>query len=68
VAAIFPVSHPSLPADGSQIPGGDFEAFADTYDTYINDTALQIDGYGPDSFTPALSLLDGLITSLEVAP
>ena len=65
VSAIFPVSHPSLPADGTEIPGGDFEAFANNYETYINDIALELDGYNPASFTPDLSLLDGLITSLE---
>ena len=53
-------------ADSSQIPGGDFEAFANTYDTYIADIALQLDGHDPTSFTPSLLLLDGLITSLEV--
>jgi len=68
VAAIFPVAHPSLPADGSQIPGGDAEAFAETYDTYAGDMALQLAGYGSAEFTPDLALLDGLIASLEVAP
>jgi putative hemolysin len=31
VAAILPISHPSLPADGSEIPGGDFNAFAENF-------------------------------------
>jgi putative hemolysin len=66
VAAIFPVSHPSLPADGSEIPGGDFDAFANNYDTYISDVALELDAYDATSFTPSLSLLDGLFSSLEV--
>jgi putative hemolysin len=68
VAAILPVAHPSLPADASQIPGGDPEAFADAYDTYANDMAVQLAGYGSSEFTPDLALLDGLIASLEAAP
>jgi putative hemolysin len=68
VAAILPVAHPSLPADASQIPDDDPEAFANTYDTYANDIALQLAAYDPSEFTPALALLDALIASLEVTP
>ena len=68
VAAILPVAHPSLPADASQIPGDDPEAFADIYDTYVNDIALQLAAYDAAEFTPDLALLDAMIASLEVAP
>jgi putative hemolysin len=68
VAAILPVAHPSLPADASQIPGGDADAFANNYETYANDMALQLAGYGATEFTPDLVLLDAMIASLEVTP
>lgn len=68
VAAIFPVSHPSLPADASQIPGGNGDAFANTYETYANDMALQLADCGAAEFTPNLALLDALIASLQVTP
>ena len=68
VAAILPVAHPSLPADSSQIPGGDPDAFAEIYDTYANDIALQLDGYAASEFTPNLAWLDAMIASLNVAP
>ncbi|MBN1180514.1 MAG: DUF333 domain-containing protein [Anaerolineae bacterium] len=68
VTAILPVSHPALPADSSQIPGGDADAFANTYETYANDMALQLAGYGAAEFTPDLALLDAMIASLEVTP
>ncbi len=68
VAAIFPVSHPSLPPDASTIPGGNADAFANTYETYANDMALQLAGYGAAEFTPSLALLDALIASLQVTP
>lgn len=68
IAAILPVSHPALQADASQIPGGNADAFASTYETYANDMALQLAGYGAAEFTPNLALLDALIASLQVAP
>jgi hypothetical protein len=65
VAALLPVGHPSLPADGSDYPGG-FEAFMETYETYILETRQMLDAQGYASFQPDLSLLDGMIGSLEV--
>jgi putative hemolysin len=68
VAAILPVSHPALQADASQIPGGNADAFASTYETYANDMALQLAGYGAAEFTPNLALLDAMMASLQVSP
>lgn len=68
VAAILPIAHPSLPADSSEIPGGDPKALADTYDTYAADVTLQLAGYAASEFTPDLALLDAMIASLEVTP
>jgi hypothetical protein len=68
VAAILPISHPSLPADGSEIPGGDFEAFADNFATYVQEIEERLDAEADDSFAPNIALLDEMIQSLEVAP
>jgi hypothetical protein len=67
VAAILPISHPSLPADGSEIPGGDFEAFSETFDSYAAEVAAQLDAQAEDSFAPSIALLDEMVQSLEVA-
>ena len=66
VAAILPISHPSLPDDSSEIPGGDFEAFAENFQTYSEEIAGQLDAQPPASFVPDLSLLDAMIQSLLV--
>jgi hypothetical protein len=66
VAAILPVSNPILPADGSGIPGGDFDAFASGFENYIIDTEGQLDAQPPSGFTPDLSLLDAMIQSLKI--
>lgn len=68
VAAVLPVSNPILPADGLAVPGGDYEAFANTFETYIGDIEQQLDAQDPSSFTPDLLLLDAMIESLEVGP
>jgi hypothetical protein len=62
VSAVLPVSHPSLPAD----VGGVDEAFIESFDAYILEIAAQLDAQPPDSFTPDLTLLDGMIESLMV--
>jgi hypothetical protein len=67
VAAILPISHPSLPADGSEIPGDDFNAFAENFDTYAAEIAAQLDAEAADSFAPSIVLLDEMMQSLEVA-
>jgi len=68
VAAVLPVSHPALPADGTEIPGGDWAAFAENFESYASDVEQQLDAQDASSFTPDLSLLDAMIQSLEVVP
>jgi len=68
VAAILPVSHPTLPADQMAYEGGDLAALAENFDTYIADIEQQLNAQDASSFTPDLDLLDAMIGSLEVAP
>jgi putative hemolysin len=66
VAAILPISHPSLPADGSEIPGGDFEAFSDNFETYAAEVSARLDAEPAGSFAPSIALLDEMMQSLTV--
>jgi hypothetical protein len=66
VAAILPVSNSILPADASAIPGGDPDAFANNYDSYVTDIQQQLDEQSPSDFTPDLALLDAMIQSLKI--
>jgi putative hemolysin len=66
VAAILPISHPTLPADGSVIPGGDFDVFADNFETYSAEVAAQLNGEDAGSFAPSITMLDAVVQSLEV--
>jgi hypothetical protein len=65
VAAILPVSHPTLPAAATEDPGDDFRA---NFDSYVGEIERQLDAQGASSFTPDLSLLDAMIQSLGLPP
>ena len=66
VSATLPVSHPSLPADGSSPPNGDWDAFSANFLNYIQDTEAQLSAQPDDTFTPSLALLDQMMNSLEI--
>ncbi|MGA9531661.1 MAG: hypothetical protein WBR18_02995 [Anaerolineales bacterium] len=65
VLAILPVSHPDLPATGDEFPGG-YQDFIDNYDTYLQQSLALLQAADGAEFTPMLSTLDALITSLQV--
>ncbi|MDD5466330.1 MAG: hypothetical protein PHS96_00850 [Anaerolineales bacterium] len=66
VAAILPVSHPTLPATGDTVPGGDYESFLAGYEAYIVAMQAQLSAQPEESFTPSLTLLDAMFASLRV--
>jgi hypothetical protein len=66
VSAILPISHPSLPPNGDEIPGGDYDDFIAHYEQYITDTTNALNGQPPESFTPSIIKLDQMLKSLNV--
>ena len=66
VSAIFPVSHPSLPADASTVPGGDLSAFESNFENYRVETMQQLSQAEPGSFTPDLTRLDRLVETILI--
>ncbi len=68
IAAILPVSHPLLPADGMTPPGGDWNAFYGQFETYIQDTSTALDIQPTVAFSPDLMLLDAMIASITLQP
>lgn len=65
VAAILPVSHPSLPAAVVEEPGEDFR---NNFESYRQGVEQQLNAQDASSFLPNLTLLDEMIQSLEVTP
>jgi hypothetical protein len=65
IAAILPLSHPGLPADESP-PQEGYEAFAQNFQSYLQDTVGMLNAADGASFQPSLADLDALIASLSV--
>lgn len=64
VAAILPVTHPTL-SDDSTIDPDEFDAFAENYLVYADEMETIMNGHLADSFTPDLTLLDAMMASLR---
>ena len=63
ISAILPVSHLSLPDPNSVLMD---DAFYENFMNYVADIEGQLSTEPENSFTPALSLVDAMIQSLEV--
>ncbi len=62
VAAILPITHPSLPASAASVPT------ADDFAQYLSDTTEALNVQPDASFQPSLGELDALMQSLSVTP
>jgi hypothetical protein len=65
VAAFFPLTTAVLP---NTIEVDNWDAFHANYDTYLSETTRVLEQLLPTEFTPDLTLLDAVITSLQVEP
>ena len=69
VSAILPINHPNLPANGDNPPGGQTaDQFNNNYDSYIIDMTTQLNSQAAESYTPSLTLLDALVSSITIQP
>lgn len=69
VSAILPINHVILPETADPPPGGmTFDQFAANYDVYLTGMVSQLEAQLPDSFTPTLTALDALVSSISVQP
>jgi len=66
ISAILPVTNAILPADYTDVPGGDIQKFSDNYQNYLTDIQGKLDAQADDSFVPSLTLLDNMIQSIAV--
>ena len=65
VAAVLPVNHPGLPADGS-VTGDEPPEFTSDFQTYLENVAGTLNPQSADTFTPDLTQLDAMMSSLEI--
>jgi hypothetical protein len=69
VSAILPVSDPVLPADGNNPPNGQSqEEFGNNFPAYLDDLTTQLNAQPAEIFSPTLSMLDALVTSIRIQP
>jgi len=65
VAAVLPINHPSLPADGT-VTGNEPPEFTSDYATYLINVVTNLNPQTANTFTPDLTQLDTLMSSLEI--
>ena len=65
VAAVLPVNHPSLPADGT-VTGNEAVEFTSDYPTYLANVVNSLNPEAANTFTPDLTQLDAMMSSLEI--
>jgi hypothetical protein len=65
VAAILPVNHPSLPAD-QKVTGKEPPEFTSDFPKYVANVAQALNVQAPETFTPDLTKLDAMMSSLEI--
>ena len=69
ISAILPISNPVLPADGNNPPNGQTpEQFGNNFATYIADLTTQLNSQPAESYSPTITMLDGLVTSIMIQP
>ena len=69
ISAILPISNPVLPADGNNPPNGQTpEQFSNNFDTYIADLTTQLNSQPAESYSPTITMLDALVTSISIQP
>jgi hypothetical protein len=66
IAAIMPISNPSLQQTGDDIPGGDYPTFSLNFLTYIAEIKELLEAQPDDSFTPDLAIIDAIFQSFRI--
>ncbi len=65
VAAILPVNHPNLPLD-VKLTGGEPVEFYNDFPTYVKNVANSLNTKAASSFSPELTQLEVMMTSIEI--
>ena len=65
VAAVLPVNHPSLPADGT-VTGNEPPEFTNDFPAYLANVVSALNPQAANSFIPDLTQLDAMMSSLEI--
>jgi hypothetical protein len=69
ISAILPINNAILPDNANNPPDGQsWDQFTNNYAKYITDLTVQLNSLDPGSFTPSLTMLDALVSSISIEP
>jgi hypothetical protein len=69
ISAILPISNPILPVNGDSPPNGQsWDDFGNNFATYIADLITQLNSQPPENYSPTITMLDALVTSIRIQP
>ena len=69
VSAILPISNPILPVDGTNPPNGQsWDDFGNNFAKYVADITTQLNAQPPKNYSPTITMLDALVTSIRIQP
>jgi len=69
VSAILPISNPILPVDGTNPPNGQsWDDFGNNFAKYVADITAQLNAQAPKNYSPTITMLDALVTSIRIQP
>jgi hypothetical protein len=64
----MPITQQSMQANGDDIPGGDFEAFGNNYEQYLDTIRPVLNDAAPESFTPNIDLMQKIVEGITYTP
>ncbi len=68
ISAVLPISHPLFYPDEMSEPEEGWDAFMNNYETYLTDIVNTINTQPPESFMPALGMLDAMMSTFLIPP
>ncbi len=66
ISMVLPINSAALPMNAED--PADYEAFMNTFTTYLQETNAALNAEAPDRFTPTLTALDAMIASMRIIP
>lgn len=66
ISMVLPINSAALPMNAGD--PADYEAFMNTFTTYLQETSAMLYAEAPERFTPSLNALDAMIASMRIIP
>ncbi len=66
ISMVLPINSAALPMHAAD--PADYEAFINTFTTYLQETSALLNAEAPERFTPTLNALDAMIASMRIIP